>query len=228
MTKRDRDRPRHGGLEYDFYMDMLDVCPCCGNNVGEGEYEGCPICYWYDVYGHRRFPDSAGANGRITLRMGQENVRSFGMYERREEWMKWSQGPDPQPARDPRWRPVRELDAAGFTRDGAFSVRCDFYAELGSTCPCCGQSGALDICERCGVCGWRTTEAERLFPYAIGANGTTLFSAQEAFVHEGVFAPLVRDSVCAEFGQPHRAADPNWNRLTVLKRILITMTRSSD
>jgi hypothetical protein len=63
-------------------------CPCCGHLVFDwvpGFHQICPICGWEDDLSQLRFPLMPGGGNVVSLFEAQQNFRSYGASERRNQ-----------------------------------------------------------------------------------------------------------------------------------------------
>jgi hypothetical protein len=91
---------------------MIDkfACPCCGyktfDNVLNGSYEICPVCFWEDDPLQFNNPEFEGGANRMSLRQAQRNFREFGACSR--EMLSNVRLPRKDEQRDENWKPLNK------------------------------------------------------------------------------------------------------------------------
>jgi hypothetical protein len=203
-----------------FYMDMLDTCPCCGYVWDAEEHDICDICRWQDDYVQRRFPDSLGANGKFSLRIGQKLYAEIGVSK--------DHGPDyrggkpkPDDVRNPRWRPLTELEDHMYPASHEHRIRCDLYARLDGACLCCGFRYSPNDHGLCAICGWTRVLSYRPFPCAYDDDYGELFldlwQAQENYRAFGACHQRIIETNQHRPPDPTDSIHPDWRPLIELR-----------
>lgn len=71
-----------------MYDQSKYPCPCCGHLVHDREpgfHQRCPICGWEDDISQLRFPLMPGGGNVVSLFEAQQNFRSYGATDRRNQ-----------------------------------------------------------------------------------------------------------------------------------------------
>ena len=82
-------------------------CPCCGHLVFSqepGNHQVCPICLWEDELAQLRFPLMPSLSNGVSLRVAQDNYRSFGAARHKNQGL--TREPVEGEGLDPGWRPL--------------------------------------------------------------------------------------------------------------------------
>lgn len=66
---------------------MKYACPCCEyltfDNIPDGSYDICPVCFWEDDAQQNQNPELKGGANTVSLKEAKKNFRKFNACEER-------------------------------------------------------------------------------------------------------------------------------------------------